>query len=109
MRACARVVAQADDAGVTRLTGLRSEPPLLLRHTPAAAGAATVHLLGGAAGPLGGDDLRLEIVVGERAQLRVVSHRRVHRAAGPLGRGLPDDRDRAGGSPAASCTGCPSS
>jgi urease accessory protein len=32
-----------------------------------------VHLLGGAAGPLGGDDLRVEIVVGEQAQLRVVS------------------------------------
>jgi urease accessory protein len=71
MRAVARVVAQADDAGVTRLTGLRSEPPLLLRHTPATAGPATVHLLGGAAGPLGGDDLRLEIVVGEGAALRI--------------------------------------
>jgi urease accessory protein len=72
MRATARVVALADDAGVTRLTGLRSEPPLLLRHTPSAAGPATVHLLGGAAGPLGGDDLRLEIVVGEGARLRIV-------------------------------------
>ncbi|GIH09586.1 hypothetical protein Rhe02_76530 [Rhizocola hellebori] len=71
MRAVARVVAQADDAGVTRLTGLRSEAPLLLRHTPATTGPAVVHLLGGAAGPLGGDELRLEIAVGERARLCV--------------------------------------
>jgi urease accessory protein len=65
-------VALADDAGVTRLTGMRSEPPLLVRHTPSATGPATVHLLGGAAGPLGGDELRLEIVVGERARLHIV-------------------------------------
>jgi urease accessory protein len=71
MRAIARVVAAADDDGVTRLTGLRSEPPLLLRHSPAATGPAIVYLLGGAAGPLGGDDLHLQIVVGERARLRI--------------------------------------
>lgn len=70
MRAVARMVAELDGAA-TRLTVLRSEPPLLLRHTPAAAGPATVYLLAGAAGPIGGDDLRLELVVGEGASLRV--------------------------------------
>lgn len=70
MRAVARMVAEWDGTG-TRLTVLRSEPPLLLRHTPAAVGPATVYLLAGAAGPLGGDDLRVEMVVGEGASLLV--------------------------------------
>lgn len=75
MHAVARVAAEADEAGVTRVSGLRSEPPLLLRHAPAtgpaATGPAVVYLLGGAAGPLGGDDLHLRIVVGERSRLRI--------------------------------------
>ena len=70
MRAVASMVAELDGTA-TRLAVLRSEPPLLLRHTPAAAGPATVYLLGGAAGPLGGDELRVEIVVGEGASLWV--------------------------------------
>lgn len=60
MRARARIVAEAGG----RLTCLRGEPPLLLRQTPAA-----VYLVGGAAGPLGGDDLRLDIEVGTGATL----------------------------------------
>jgi urease accessory protein len=71
MRATARVVARADGNGTTRLGQLRSEPPILLRHTPCRTGPATVYLLGGAAGPLGGDDLRLEIEVGEGAALHI--------------------------------------
>jgi urease accessory protein len=65
VRARARLVAAAGD----RLTVLRGEPPLLLRRT----GPATVHLVGGAAGPLGGDDLRLEIEVEAGAELTVRS------------------------------------
>jgi urease accessory protein len=70
MRACARVVAVADagsarSAARTRLAVLRSEPPLLLRRT----GPAQVHLVGGAAGPLGGDLLRLDIEVAPGATL----------------------------------------
>lgn len=64
MRARARVVAEADGRGGTRLAVLRSEAPLVLR---SAAGA--LYLVGGAGGPLGGDDLALDIEVGPGARL----------------------------------------
>ncbi|MEV0459158.1 urease accessory protein UreD, partial [Catellatospora methionotrophica] len=73
MRALARIVAEADGRGGTRLARLRGEPPLQLRHTPDGSAVATVHLIGSAAGPLGGDDLRIEIEVGEGAVLCVRS------------------------------------
>ncbi len=66
MKARARVVAEPDGQGATRLAVLRSEPPLLLRATLEA-----VYLVGGAAGPLGGDELRLEIEVAAGASLTV--------------------------------------
>lgn len=66
MRARAVLVAEADGRGVTRLTRVRSEPPLVLRATPEA-----VYLVGGAGGPLGGDDLALDVVVGRGATLTV--------------------------------------
>ncbi|BAL91481.1 putative urease accessory protein [Actinoplanes missouriensis 431] len=70
MRAEARVVACSDGSGGTRLDVLRGESPLLLRRTGPRAGAGvTVHLVGGAAGPLRGDELRLEIEVGPGAWL----------------------------------------
>ncbi|MBL7261231.1 urease accessory protein UreD [Paractinoplanes lichenicola] len=65
MKAFARVVAEKG----TRLTVLRSESPLLLRRT----GPETVHLVGGGAGPLRGDDLRLDITVGPGAVLEIRS------------------------------------
>jgi urease accessory protein len=77
MRATARVVAEPDGCGGTRLTVLRSEAPLLLRRTVSAAGPgpgpvpADVHLVGGAAGPLGGDDLLLVVEVRAGAALRL--------------------------------------
>jgi urease accessory protein len=64
----AAVVAEADDAGGTRLVSLRSVAPLVLRATPHA-----VYLVGGAAGPLGGDDLRLELDVGAQAHVTIRS------------------------------------
>jgi urease accessory protein len=74
MRAVARLVAEADGRGGTRLAVLRGESPLLLRRTGARGGAGvTVHLVGGAAGPLRGDDLRVEVAVGAGAQLTVRS------------------------------------
>src|SRR5690242_4151096 len=74
MRATARIVAEADGRGGTRLTVLRGESPLLVRRTGGrSGGGATVHLVGGAAGPLRGDDLRLEITVGPGAHLTVRS------------------------------------
>jgi urease accessory protein len=63
MEASARVVVDGDG----RFTVLRSEPPLVLRRT----GTAEVHLVGGAAGPLGGDRLRLEIEIAPGARLRL--------------------------------------
>ncbi|XVU23254.1 urease accessory protein UreD [Actinoplanes sp. CA-054009] len=69
MKAFARVVAVSDGRGGTRLTELRGESPLLLRRT----GPSRVHLVGGAAGPLRGDQLRLEIVVGPGATLEILS------------------------------------
>ncbi|MBV1856008.1 urease accessory protein UreD [Catellatospora tritici] len=73
MRALARVTAVADSRGGTRLAQVRGEPPLILRHTPAPTGPAVVHLVGAAAGPLAGDDLRLEVEVGPGAALRLHS------------------------------------
>lgn len=75
MRASARVVAEADGRGGTRLAVLRGEAPLLLRRTGPRHGGrgVTVHLVGGAAGPLRGDDLCLEIEVGAGAWLDVRS------------------------------------
>lgn len=74
MRAEARIVAEADGRGGTRLAVLRGEAPLLPRRTgPRAGGEVTVHLVGGAAGPLRGDDLRLDIEVGPGARLEVRS------------------------------------
>lgn len=54
--------------GRDRRRVLRSCPPLTLRDTPDG-----VHLVGTAAGPLGGDDLHLDVVVGDGAALVVRS------------------------------------
>ncbi len=69
MRAYARIVVEADGRGGSRLAHLRGESPLLLRRTQTDGGLTTVHLVGGAAGPLAGDDLRLDIEVGTLAAL----------------------------------------
>jgi len=75
MDASARIVAEVDGRGGTRLVVLRGESPLLLRRTGPRTtdGVVTVHLVGGAAGPLRGDDLRLDIEVGPGARLDVRS------------------------------------
>ncbi len=64
--AAASIEAAAGPGGATRLPVLASQAPLVLRRTPAA-----VYLVGGAAGPLGGDSLALRITVGAGAFLRV--------------------------------------
>ena len=65
----AAIVASLDAAsGITRLPVLRSQVPLVLRRTPDA-----VYLVGGAAGPIGGDVLDLRIDVLACAFLRVRS------------------------------------
>lgn len=58
MKARAMIEADVGSDGATRFPTLRSESPLLLRKTPDA-----VFLVGGAAGPLGGDHTELDIVI----------------------------------------------
>jgi urease accessory protein len=64
--ASASIEAVAGPGGATRLPVLASQVPLVLRRTPSA-----VYVVGGAAGPLGGDCLDLRIAVGPGAVLRV--------------------------------------
>jgi urease accessory protein len=74
MRATARIEAVLDATGHTRLAVLSGEVPLLPRRTgprPGPGEPAVVHLVGGAAGPLGGDNLTVDIVVGPGAALTV--------------------------------------
>jgi urease accessory protein len=74
VKAVARLVAVADAAGRTRLSLLRGEPPLLPRRTGVRPdGAVVVHLVGGAAGPLGGDHLALDVEVRPGAVLEIRS------------------------------------
>lgn len=69
MRAHAVVVAaRGNRPDEVRYRTLRSDPPLLLRPTQAG-----LYLVGGAAGPLGGDELDLEVHVEAGASLRVRS------------------------------------
>lgn len=69
MRARALVVASPGSRpGEVRYDSLRSDPPLLLRPT-----AEGLHLVGGAAGPLGGDELDLEVRVRAGGRLCVRS------------------------------------
>jgi urease accessory protein len=67
MKATARIVAEPDGRGETRLVELYGEAPLLVRRT----GPGEVHLVGGAAGPLGGDDLHVDVRVAAGAHLVV--------------------------------------
>jgi urease accessory protein len=72
VRAEARLVAEPDGRGGTRLSTVYGEPPLLPRRTGhRGATHAEVHLVGGAAGPLGGDDLRIDVEVRPGARLVV--------------------------------------
>lgn len=68
MKARATVVAEPDGMGGTRLASLRSEAPMVLRPTPTG-----VYLVGGAAGPIGGDRLVLDIDVRAGAGLTMRS------------------------------------
>jgi urease accessory protein len=74
--AAARLTAHAGAgpaAGTTVLPEIVSAGPLVLRRTGPRGRAATVHLVGAGAGPLGGDRLDLSVVVGAGARLRLRS------------------------------------
>lgn len=64
--AAAQIEAVAGPDGVTRLPVLASQVPLVLRRT-----ASAVYVVGGAAGPIGGDELRLRVTIGPGAFLRL--------------------------------------
>jgi len=74
LRAQAHIVAEAGPGGSTRLTRRAGQVPLLPRRTsPVGSPVAQVHLVGGAAGPLAGDQLRVLVEVGSGATLVVHS------------------------------------
>jgi urease accessory protein len=79
--AAASIVAVAAADGRTRLPVLASQVPLVLRQTPEA-----VYVVGGAAGPVGGDELALRISVGTGALLRVRTAAASIALPGPDGR-----------------------
>jgi urease accessory protein len=79
--ATAAIVAEADARGRTRFPVLRSQAPLVLRRTPDA-----VYLVGGAAGPIGGDSLELRIDVRAGGALRVRTAAAAVALPGPDGR-----------------------
>ena len=69
-KARAAVAAVRGPDGATRITRLRSDGPLALRESRP---ASVVYLVGAAGGPLGGDDLELDISVGPGAVLVIRS------------------------------------
>lgn len=68
MKGRARLVAEATPRG-TDLVEVYAEPPFSIRPT----GPGLVHLVAAAAGPVGGDELDVEVVVGAGARLAVRS------------------------------------
>jgi urease accessory protein len=76
MKSVARIAVSS-----ARINTLHSAPPLTLRSTPEA-----VYLVGSSAGPLGGDDLTLDIDVGEGAALEIRSAAASIALPGPEGR-----------------------
>ena len=66
MRASARIVAEQGTRRRTRCTTLRSSPPISFRDTPDG-----LHIVGSAAGPIGGDDVHLDITVAAGASLTI--------------------------------------
>ena len=80
LTARAAVATRAGPDGGTRITVLRSDGPLALRATPVG-----VYLVGAAAGPVGGDDLGLEIDVGPGTTLLLRSAAAALLLPGPHG------------------------
>lgn len=87
MKARARIVARAEQDGTTSLATLAGETPLLMRRTahPDGLDTARIHLVGGTAGPIGGDDLAYRVEVGEGAKVQVRSMAATLALPGPGG------------------------
>jgi urease accessory protein len=85
VRACGELTIGLDGRGRSIAGTIRGEAPLLMRVTETS--SLTVHLMGGAAGPLGGDELqmRVDVEAGAHASVRSVAATLVH----PGARGAP--------------------
>ncbi|WP_408909582.1 urease accessory protein UreD [Streptomyces solicavernae] len=73
LRAAARIRAEADGRGISRLPVLEGEGPLAVRRIRGAAGQARVALVGAMSAPLGGDRLTVTAEAGPGARLDVTS------------------------------------
>jgi urease accessory protein len=74
VRAATRIEVGVDGAGATVVRRMRCEVPLLMRIDGVATdGSLALLLVNGAAGPLGGDELELVLVVADDARVRVRS------------------------------------
>nr|WP_063745333.1 urease accessory protein UreD [Parafrankia sp. EUN1f] len=73
VRARAALRVELDAGGTARIAELRSAVPVILRRTGGSGRVVVIHLVGGAGGPLAGDDLGLDITVGAGAHLVVRS------------------------------------
>jgi urease accessory protein len=82
LTARAAVATRLDARGRTQVAVLHSDGPLALRETPQG-----VYLVGAAAGPLGGDDLALDIEVGPGSHLELRSAAGMLLLPGPQGHG----------------------
>jgi urease accessory protein len=87
VKARARIVARTQQDGTTRLATLAGETPLLMRRTPHPDGLdiAHIHLIGGTAGPIGGDDLAYRVDIGDGAKVEVRSVAAILALPGPGG------------------------
>ena len=81
MRSTAAVVAELAAGARTRCTTLRSAPPISLRDTPDG-----LYLVASGAGPVGGDDLQIDVEVGCGASLIIRSAAASMVLPGPAGR-----------------------
>ncbi|MFC7307981.1 urease accessory protein UreD [Streptomyces monticola] len=73
VRARARIRAEADERGISRLPVLEGEGPLALRRTRAEGDEARVALIGAMSAPLGGDRLGVRAEAGPGARLHIGS------------------------------------
>jgi len=81
----ARLVVELDERGRTVQSELFAESPLLMRVTDSGPCRLTVHLVGGAAGPLGGDRLTTTVNAGDGTNLQVRSVAASLAQPGPAG------------------------
>jgi urease accessory protein len=87
VKARARIVARAEEDGTTSLVTLAGETPLLMRRAahPDGLDTARIHLVGGTAGPIGGDDLAYRVDIGAGAKVEVRSMAAALALPGPGG------------------------